>query len=126
MTRTLRAPRGPERTELVLIEDRLVELRRRAVAADRVRPSAMILAALGPRPEDPHRVAEWNDAVDLIHGYRLRHGIHPEDALSLGRPARDPQARREHREAKVRLARLQHALGREQERQSGREIGIGR
>ncbi|MFN8215699.1 MAG: MobF family relaxase [Solirubrobacterales bacterium] len=119
-------PRGPERTELVLIEDRLVELRRRAVAADRVRPSAMILAALGPRPEDPHRVAEWNDAVDLIHGYRLRHGIHPEDALSLGRPARDPQARREHREAKVRLARLQHALGREQERQSGREIGIGR
>jgi conjugative relaxase-like TrwC/TraI family protein len=117
---------GPERIELALIEDRLLELRRRVVAAERVRPSAMILATLGPRPEDPRRVAEWNDAVDLVHGHRLRHGIHAEDALPLGRPARDPIARREQREAKVRLERHQYSLAREQVPETGREIGIGR
>ena len=86
----------------------------------------MILATLGPRPEDPHRVAEWNDAVDLIHGHRLRHGIDPTDALPLGRPPRDPLARREQREAKVRLERHRQALTREPERETGRELGIGR
>ena len=119
-------PRGPERLELALIEDRLTELRRRAVAAERVRPSAMILATVGPRPEDPGRVAEWNDAVELIHGYRLRHGIAPEDGLLFGRPAREPQVRREQREAKVRLERHRHSLSREQVPETGREIAIDR
>jgi hypothetical protein len=119
-------PRGPERLELAMIEDRLTELRRRAVAAERVRTSPMILATVGSRPEDPGRVAEWNDAVELIHGYRLRHGIAPEDGLPLGRPARDPQVRREQREARLRLERHRHSLGREQVPETGMEIGIGR
>jgi hypothetical protein len=109
-----------------MIEDRMTELRRRAVAAERVRPSPMILATVGPRPEDPGPVAEWNDAVELIHGYRLRHGIAPEDGLPFGRPARDPSVRREQREAKVRLERHRHSLAREQMPETGREIGIDR
>lgn len=119
-------PVGPGRAELALIEDRLTELRRRAVAAERMRPSAMVLAAVGPRPEDPGRVADWNDAVELIHGYRLRHGIDPEDARPFGGPTRDPRARAQQRQAKVRLERHVHALGRGQERSAGREVAIDR
>jgi len=125
-SRRLVGPNGPARAELALIEDRLLALRRRTVASERVRPSPMILATLGPRPDDAGRAVLWNEGVDLIHAYRQRHGIDPMDGLPLGGRSRDPQVRREQREANVRLDRVRHALGHDLGRRAERSVGIER
>jgi hypothetical protein len=117
---------GSERAELALIEDRLVDLRRRAVAAERSQPSPMILDALGPRPQDPLRASLWNNGVDAIYGYRQRYGIAATGKDPLGGKPRDAAQRRHHREAELRIARVQKQLGKQRARSATRAMRIGR
>lgn len=104
---------GPERVELALIEDQLLQLRRREVRSERLRPSKLIVNVLGARPADPREAAQWNRGVDLILGYRQRNRVRSADGHPLGPKPRDAARRQEHRAAEVRLRRIQHALGQE-------------
>ncbi len=117
---------GAERLELTLIEERMVQLHRREVAAERLRPSQMIEGALGPRPADPVKALAWNEGVDLIHAYRQRHGITSPDGHPLGSTGGDGARRRERRAAEQRLARIQQRLGKERERHAERAMQISR
>jgi hypothetical protein len=117
---------GTERAELALIEDRLVDLRRRAVAAERSQPSKMIVESLGPRPKDPLQAALWNNGVDAIYGYRQRYGITTAGKDPLGGKARDAAQRRERRQAELRIARVQKQLGKQRTRSATRAMRIGR
>jgi conjugative relaxase-like TrwC/TraI family protein len=117
---------GTERAELALIEDRLVDLRRRAVAAERSQPSKMIVESLGPRPKDPLQAALWNNGVDAIYGYRQRYGITTAGKDPLGGKVRDAAQRRERRQAELRIARVQKQLGKQRTRSATRAMRIGR
>jgi conjugative relaxase-like TrwC/TraI family protein len=107
---------GSERAELALIDDRLLQLRRREVRSERIRPSELIVDALGPRPTDPTKAALWNDGVDLIYAYRQRHGLVSRTGDPLGPQPRDAARRRERQAAELRLQRIQHALNVERRR----------
>jgi conjugative relaxase-like TrwC/TraI family protein len=109
-SRQPRGPNGEDRAELSRVEDRLLVLRRRAVAAERVRPSEMIHEALGPRPTDAAKAVLWNEGVDLIYAYRQTHGVSPLDPMPVGARRGDATARREHRDAALRLHRVQRGL----------------
>ncbi len=111
-----------ERSELALIGERLEQLRRREVAAERLQPSRLIEETLGTRPADPTRAALWNEGVDLIYAFRHRHGIASRDGKPLG--PRTGEAER--RAAELRLARIQQDLGQERPRSAERSISIGR
>jgi conjugative relaxase-like TrwC/TraI family protein len=117
---------GTERAELALIEDRLVDLRRRAVAAERSQPSKLIVESLGPRPKDPLHASMWNNGVDAIYGYRQRYGITATGKDPLGGKPRDAAQRRDHREAQLRIARVQKQLGKQRVRSATRAMRIGR
>jgi conjugative relaxase-like TrwC/TraI family protein len=117
---------GTERAELALVDDRLVDLRRRAVAAERSQPSKMIVESLGPRPKDPLHAALWNNGVDAIYGYRQRYGITTTGKDPLGGKARDAAQRRERRQAELRIARVQKQLGKQRTRSATRAMRIGR
>ena len=117
---------GTERAELALIEDRLVDLRRRAVAAERSQPSPMIVETLGPRPKDPLHASLWNNGVDAIYGYRQRYGIAATGKDPLGGKPRDAAQRRHQREAQLRIARVQKQLGKQRARSATRAMRIGR
>ena len=115
-----------ERVELAVIEDRLVALRRRDVAAERVRPSKMIEESIGPRPVDPLKVALWNEGVDVIYAYRQRHGVASTKGHPLGPRPRDATQRGERRDAELRLARVQLRLGKQRARSAERGMRIAR
>ncbi|HVC07287.1 MAG TPA: MobF family relaxase [Solirubrobacterales bacterium] len=115
-----------ERSELALIEDRLRQLRRREVAAERLQPSKMIETTLGARPADPTKAALWNEGVDLIYAYRHSNGIASRSAKPLGPIPADPARRCERRAAEQRLARIQHGLGIERSRSAERTASITR
>ncbi len=104
---------GAERAELALIEDRLVDLRRRAVASERSQTSKLVKEALGERPKDPLNAALWNNGVDAIYGYRQRYGIISTGNNPFGGKPRDAAQRRDRREAELRLARVQKQLGKQ-------------
>lgn len=65
-------------------------LRRKAVEAERLEPTARIVDRLGVRPVDHDlgKVTAWDEGVDLIYGFRLRWGVAHEDVRPLG-PDRD-------------------------------------
>ncbi len=117
---------GIERAELAVIEDRLVQLCRRAVAAERARPSKMIEESIGARPKEPLKAALWNEGVDAIYGYRQRHGITSTDGHPLGPKPRDAAQRRDRRQAELRLARVQQRLTKQRVRNAERGMRIGR
>ena len=117
---------GTERAELALIEDRLVDLRRRGIAAERSQPSKMIVETLGPRPKDPLHAALWNNGVDAIYGYRQRYGITTTGKDPLGGKPRDAAQRRERRQAELRIARVQKQIGKQRTRSATRAMRIGR
>jgi conjugative relaxase-like TrwC/TraI family protein len=113
-----------ERAELTLIEDRLVQLRRREVAAERAQPSKLIAETLGARPNEPLKTALWNEGVDAIYAYRQRHGITSRGKDPLGPRPRDAAQRRDRRQAEVRLARVREALGKQRVRSAQRAMRI--
>jgi conjugative relaxase-like TrwC/TraI family protein len=115
-----------ERAELAMIEERLVQLHRREVAAERVQPSKLVNEVLGPRPKDPLDAALWNNGVDAIYGYRLRYGITSTGKDPFGPKPRDAAQRRDRRNAELRLARVQHKLGKQRTRNAERAMRIGR
>jgi conjugative relaxase-like TrwC/TraI family protein len=109
-----RRPRGlrsEERLELSLIDERLEALCRRQVAAERLRPSALVLDSLGERPTDLAQIALWNEGVHTIHAYRLRHGVGQDAGSPLGRRPGDRDRLREWRAAERGLTRIQQGLG---------------
>lgn len=99
-----------ERVELSHIDDRLLQMRRREVGAERIEPSGLIVDAIGPRPEDPLKIAAWNEGVDLIVGYRQLNGISDQADHPLGPKPNDAAARQSRREAELRLQQIQRAL----------------
>jgi len=99
-----------ERGELAMVEDRLLQLRRREVAAERLRPSEMIVEALGPRPDDPVKAALWNEGVDLICAYRHDQRLLSRLGDPLGPRHTDPASSRAREAAELRLQRIQAAL----------------
>lgn len=117
---------GAERAELALIEDRLVDLRRRAVSSERSQTSKLIKESLGERPKDPLNASLWNNGVDAIYGYRQRYGITSTGKDPLGGKPRDAAQRRDRREAELRLARVQKQLGKQRVRSAERAMRIAR
>jgi conjugative relaxase-like TrwC/TraI family protein len=117
---------GAERAELALIEDRLVDLRRRAVASERSQTSKLIKESLGERPKDTLNASLWNNGVDAIYGYRQRYGITSTGKDPLGGKPRDAAQRRDRREAELRLARVQKQLGKQRVRSAERAMRIAR
>ena len=115
-----------ERAELALIEDRLVDLRRRAVASERSQASKLIKENLGERPKDPLNASLWNNGVDAIYGYRQRYGITSAGKDPLGGKPRDAAQRRDRRETELRLARVQKQLGKQRVRSAERAMRIAR
>jgi hypothetical protein len=101
------------RAELAMVEDRLLDLRRRQVRAERISPSAAVVEAIGPRPRDPFRAAQWNKGVDIIVAHRQTNNIEDPDGPALGATPLEPEARRRHRDAERSLRRVQAALDRE-------------
>jgi conjugative relaxase-like TrwC/TraI family protein len=96
-----------ERSELALIEDRLLQLRRREITAERLSPSAAVVALLGDRPDDPEKVVLWNEGVALVLDQRRRNGIRAQGRFP------DTEVQRDRQAAELRLRRIQVALGRE-------------
>ena len=115
-----------ERHELSLADERLEQLTRGAVAAERRHTSKLIEDALGKRPRDPAKVAAWNDGVELIHGYRHRHGVTDRSGHPLGAKKGDAVRRAERQAAAQRLARIQRRLGKERVRRIERGLHIAR
>jgi len=58
--------------------------------------------------------------VELIHGYRQRHGITERSGHPLGTNTGDPARRQERHTAALRLARIQQRLGKEGVRRTKR------
>jgi hypothetical protein len=126
-TEPVRADLSPnERTELGVIEDRLAQLRRRDIAAERLRTTKMIEESLGQRPSDPLKAALWNEGVDLIYAYRQRHGVTSVSGHPLGPKPRDSVQRHDRRRAETRLARVQQGLDLQRVRSSERGMHIAR
>lgn len=115
---------GPERAELALIDDRLLQLRRQAIAKERIQPSEMIVSALGHRPDDPGEAALWNTGVNLIYGYRQRNRVTSRGEGPLGAKPTDASRRRERAEVELRLRRIQSSLGRESQRVTERDAFV--
>jgi hypothetical protein len=112
---------GVERAELALIEGQLLHERRRQIAAARLRPSKMIVEALGPRPADPTMADLWNEGIDLIYSVRQRRRLTSRIGEPLGAAPSDPVHRQKHEQALGRLRRLQHALQHEHGQALSRE-----
>ena len=117
---------GAERAELALLTERLTQLRRREVAAERLRPTKLIAESLGPRPKEPLKAALWNEGVDLIYGYRQRNGITATGGHPLGPKPREAARRRERQQAERRLARIQKRLGKQRAKSAERAMRLFR
>jgi conjugative relaxase-like TrwC/TraI family protein len=115
-----------ERAELVVIEDRLAHLARRAVGAARKRTPKMIEGVLGTRPKDRREAALWNEGVHAIYGYRLRYGITSTSGHPLGPKSGDAARSRDRRQAELRLSRVLQRLSRQAARRAERGMRIGR
>jgi conjugative relaxase-like TrwC/TraI family protein len=115
-----------EQVELALIEDRLLELRRRQVRAERISPSQRIVDALGPRPQDPLPAALWNEGVDVIVTHRQLHGVIEEGPHPLGPRPTAAEDRNAHVDAERRLRRVQEALHRTRTRELGQAAELSR
>lgn len=118
--------RSTERVELALIEERLTQLRRREVAAERLESSPMVIEALGERPGDPRRAIEWNEGVETIYSYRLAHGVNSHNPHPLGTPPRRTAARRHWAQAERRLREIGEQLGIESRLSRERSVGLAR
>ena len=111
------------RLKLALIEERIEQLARRSVAAERLQTSALVIATLGERPTEATRAALWNQGVDALHRYRARNAIlRTAEREPLGPAPPDPSQNREWRHARREIARARSALG--LERDSGIERSL--
>ncbi len=108
-----------QRLELCLIEERMGDLCRRQIAAERLKPSAFVREALGERPTNARKLEAWNEGAEAIHSYRLRNGVR-DPRRALGAQPKEPSARVDH-------ARAQQAIRQAQRRlELGRQLGVER
>ena len=114
------------RYELRLVEEQMLRLRRKQVAAERLRPTQPILDTLGPYPKDPSLAPHWETGADLIHAFRLRYGITSLDGHPLGQNSGDARRRRERQAAERRLVWLQQKLQNERVQTAERVFEIAR
>ncbi|MFN8215169.1 MAG: MobF family relaxase [Solirubrobacterales bacterium] len=112
------------RFELRLVEERLLQLRRMQVAAERLSPTRPTLDALGPYPRDPALARAWDDGADLVYGFRLRYGISSPDGDPLGPTSGNAARRRERQAAQQRLARIQRQLQHERVQAAERALEL--
>ena len=98
------------RYELKLIEERMTQLRRKAVEAERLEPTVPVVSRLGTRPEDLEKVTAWDEGADLIYGFRQRWGIEDEDGRPLGPDRDDPSYRADRRSVERRLTVVSEEL----------------
>jgi conjugative relaxase-like TrwC/TraI family protein len=110
--------------DLRLVEERMTQLARMEVAADRLTPSTPVGGALGPYPKDPNLARAWDDGADLIHSFRLRYGVESPHGHPLGPNVGDATRRRERQDAERRLARLQRQLHHERTQAADRQLEI--
>jgi hypothetical protein len=116
------ARRAEARYQLRLVEEQMLRLCRRQVIAERLNPTRPILDTLGPYPADRNLRAHWESGADLIHAFRLRHGITSPDGHPLGQTSGDAERRRERQAAQQRLARIQQQLQHERVRAAERAL----
>ena len=112
------------RVETAMVEERLTQLRRRQIAAERLQPSAMVEKALGERPREADRAALWNEGVETIYAYRQRHGISSRSGEPLGREPHPGQDRSDWVQSQRRLSQVQAALEHTPVREVERGIAI--
>jgi hypothetical protein len=113
------------RLEAALVEKRIEQLARRAVAEARLDRSNLLYEALGPYPGEPVRALAWGQAAHAISTYRLRHGVFGRSNV-LGREPRDAVARAERARVRQTLEVAQRRLGIEAERSLSRSLSIER
>jgi conjugative relaxase-like TrwC/TraI family protein len=119
------------RLEAALIDRRIEQLARRAVAAARLDRSDPLYKALGPYPSDPAKAYVWGHAAHVVSTYRQRHGVW-DRSKALGAKPRDQAARAERASAKrvLKAAQLRLGMARERsasrKRERGRSMSIGR
>ncbi len=115
-----------QQLELCLIEERMGDLCRRHIAAERVEPSRFIYEALGPRPSsDIRKAVAWNEGVEAVYSYRQHQGVQ-DRRRALGAGHREPSARAERARAELALRRAQRQLELSPARSTERGIGIER
>ncbi|MDP9276678.1 MAG: relaxase domain-containing protein [Actinomycetota bacterium] len=114
-----------ERLELALSSERLDQLRRRAIAAERLAPSPFVREALGERPTDARKLSTWNEGVAHIYSYRQRHGVR-DPQRALGAEPTDLGQRDTWRTAQRHLSSLGFELGQRREREIERGLGLER
>lgn len=121
-----RRPLDPaRRLEAALVEKRIEQLARRAVAEARLDRSNLLYEALGPYPGESERALAWGQAAHAISTYRLRHGVFGRSSV-LGREPRDAAARAERARVRQTLEVAQRRLGIEAERSLSRSLSIER
>lgn len=114
------------RLELNLVEERMLQVRRMQVAAEKIDPTKAIHDTLGPYPKDPNLALHWDEGADLIFAHRLRYGITSYDGDPLG-PRTGGQARRRERQAaQQKIARIQERLQHERVQTAERSFEIAR
>jgi len=111
------------RAELAVVEHLIAERERLALAAIRISPPPYIAAELGERPGAPAGRAAWDRAAQGAEGYRRRYGVRDTDSALGGRPEEMGQ-RADWQSQQRELMRAQRALGRAQEVELSRGIGL--
>ena len=114
-----------QRLELCLIEQRLGELCRRQVAAERLYPSAFMREALGERPEDAQKLEAYNEGLSKICSYRQRNGVRDRES-ALGKAPREYREQAEYRAAQLAISEARRELGLRRSRSIERDLGIER
>ncbi len=126
-----------QRLERELISERLEQVLRREVAAERLQPSHHVREAIGERPSDVRELETWNQAVQEIHAYRQAHGV-TDPQRALGAKPREGSERLEWDRAQERLEERrrelervrgiqpEHERRRERVREPSLELEIGR
>ncbi|MFN8160584.1 MAG: hypothetical protein U0R52_06000 [Solirubrobacterales bacterium] len=113
-----------ERLEQGLIAERLGQLLRRELAAERLQPSSFVREALGERPTDPRLLEAWNEGAQEIHSYRQAHGV-GDPRRALGREPESGFEAAAWQKSAERLGELQRRLGVSRELERSLERGIG-
>lgn len=98
---------------------RLAELSRRQIAAERLQTSQFVRETLGERPAEARKLEAWNQGVHEIHAYRQRHGVRDPQRV-LGAQPKDPVARADYAGAQQAIRGVQRRL------ELGHELGMER
>jgi AAA domain len=114
-----------KRLEHALITERLNNLARREIAAERLYTSQFVREALGERPTDVRRREAWNDGVREIYAYRQRHEV-TDPKRPLSAEPKEPAARADFARTQQAIREAQRRLELSGEVRLDRGIGIER